>query len=263
MGLVEVTPVADAVAELKLNRPGRLNTLNGDLVNELLDCLAELRDDGATRVIILTGEGKAFCAGADLEGAVGDAHLDPVDLWHLQKRFSECVFALRGLPQPVIAAVNGAATGGGLALALGCDIRIASTRARFGASFVRVGLSGCDMGTSWNLMRVTGTGRAHELMLTGRIFDAEEALRIGVVTQVAEPGDLTSAAISQAESIVRNSPLGVAMTKEVMWAAVSINHLRDAMELENRTQVLLTQTDDFDEAVKAFFQKRQPKFRGS
>ncbi|QNJ93402.1 enoyl-CoA hydratase/isomerase family protein [Mycolicibacterium fluoranthenivorans] len=263
MSVIVRNELAAHVVELRLNRPARLNTLTVSVVRELLTSLKAVREDPSIRAVVLTGAGPAFCAGADLDEADGDNTVGATETWDQQQQFSECVLALRSLPQPVNAAVQGAATGGGLALALGCDIRIASTAARFGAAFVRVGLSGCDMGTSWNLARLIGTGRAHELMLTGRIIDSEEALHIGLVTQVVTADELLATAVSQAQLIVRNSPLGVEMTKKVMWSTVSIDHLRDAVELENRTQVLLTQTSDFNEAVQAFHEKRSPNFTRS
>lgn len=249
---------------IELNRPERLNTLTMPLVVELVNCLEEVGRDADTRVVVLTGAGDYFCAGADLDvESDDDGPSGAVSMWDAQKAFSECVLTLRSLPQPVIAAVNGAAAGGGLALALGCDIRLASDTSRFAASFVRVGLSGCDMGTSWHLARLVGTGRAHELLLTGRHVDADEALRIGLVTKVVAREELLPCVLQQAELIIRNSPLGVAMTKDVMWATTTIDHLHDAIALENRTQVMLTQTADFAEAVAAFSQKRMPSFHRS
>jgi enoyl-CoA hydratase len=157
--------------------------------------------------------------------------------------------------------VNGAASGGGFALVLGSDIRIASTAARFNAAFVRIGLSACDIGVSWMLPRLVGAARAHELMLTGRLFDADEALRMGLVTDVAPPDALLDAALAKADEICANSPWGVFMTKEVMWSALEIGSRQAAVDLENRTQVLAGITEDAREALTAFLQKRPPDWK--
>ena len=177
-----------------------------------------------------------------------------------QRHIATLIPHLRSLRVPVIAAVNGAATGGGLALALGSDIRLASTSARFGVAFVRIGLSGCDIGVSWALPRLIGASRAHELMLTGRIIDAEESERIGLVSRVVDPDDLDAAATTTAEMIVANSPFGIEMTKEAMWSALEIPSQRAAIDVENRQQILASMTGDMSEAVAAFLEKRPPEF---
>ena len=161
----------------------------------------------------------------------------------------------------MIAAVNGAAAGGGFALVLGSDIRIASTAARFNAAFIRIGLSACDIGVSWMLPRLVGAARAHELMLTGRIFEADEAERIGLVTDVVPADALLDAALEKADEICANSPWAVFMTKEVMWSALEIGSRQAAVDLENRTQVLAGMTEDAREAMTAFLQKRPPDWK--
>ncbi|MGE0384364.1 MAG: enoyl-CoA hydratase/isomerase family protein [Gammaproteobacteria bacterium] len=258
MAYVERENISPEIALLRLNRPERLNAITSDLMREFLGRLDDLAADRACRAVILTGAGRGFCAGADIKG--GDPITGTVPIWDSQKLFSEVTLRMRSLPQPIIAAVNGPATGGGLAFTVASDIRYAAQSARFAASFVRIGLSGCDMGTSWNLTRLVGTGRAHELLLTGRIIDADEACRIGLVLEVVPDGEVVHRAVKAAELIVQNSPLGVAMTKEVMWATTEIPGFRTAVELENRTQVLMTQTADQAEAVTAFLEKRAPRF---
>jgi enoyl-CoA hydratase len=161
----------------------------------------------------------------------------------------------------VIAAVNGPASGGGFALVLGSDVRIAAVSARFNAAFVRIGLSACDIGTSWLLPRLVGAGRAHELMLTGRLFDADEAARIGLVLETVPDDGLLDRVYDEAELIIRNAPMGVRMTKEVMWSALEIPGQQAAIDLENRTQVMVGQTEDASEAMRAFLEKRPPKYR--
>jgi enoyl-CoA hydratase len=161
----------------------------------------------------------------------------------------------------VIAAVNGPAAGGGLALALGADIRVAAASARFNVAFVRIGLSGCDIGVSWMLPRLIGASKAWELMLTGRIIDAETADRIGLVSRVVPDGEVVDAALAIADEIIANSPFGVWMTKEVMWSNLEIGSLHAGIDLENRTQILTTFTEDMQEAMRAFLEKRPPEFR--
>ena len=178
----------------------------------------------------------------------------------MQKHIASLIPHLRSLPQPVVAAVNGAAAGGGFALVLGSDVRLASTEARFNAAFVRIGLSACDIGTSWLLPRLVGAARAQELMLTGRLFDAEEAYRIGLVVELHEPGTLLDAAYATAERIMANSPFGVALTKEGMWTALEIPGMQAAIDLENRQQLMASATADHREAVRAFLERRPPAF---
>jgi enoyl-CoA hydratase len=170
------------------------------------------------------------------------------------------VTRLRALSKPVIAAVNGPATGGGLALALACDVRVAAESARFNVAFIRVGLSGCDIGVSYLLPRLVGASRAFELMLTGRMIDAAEADRIGLVSKMVPDGKVLDAALDTAELIRANSPFGVWMTKEVMWDNLEASSLQAAIDLENRTQLLSSYTGDMREALAAFLEKRPPRF---
>lgn len=269
MALVELDTLEAGVARVTLNRPERLNAITPGLVAELHQRLDQVDADRSCRVVVLTGAGRGFCAGADLTGDGADAGVPsdaspgPIGTFQSQELFSEVTRHLRATSKPVIAAVNGPAAGGGLAFTLGCDIRIAARSARFSAAFVRVGLSGCDMGTSWLLNRLVGAGRAHELMLTGRLIDAEEALRIGLVIDVVEDQLLLSRALETARLIIGNSPFGVYMTKQVMWSTLEIPGLDAAINLENRTQVLTTTTSDHAEAVQAFREKRSPRFSNS
>lgn len=254
---------APGVRLITLNRPERLNAMNAELVDGLYDALDAAAAERDCRVVILTGAGRAFCAGLDLAG-YGETGAEDLgrmqQTFHVQQHIVGLIDRLRSLPQPVIAATNGAASGGGFALVLGSDIRLASHGAKFNAAFVRIGLSACDIGTSWLLPRIVGAGRAHELMLTGRFVTAEEALRIGLVTDVVPEDDLLGRALDQAALIAANSPMGIRMTKEVMWSALEIPGQRAAIDLENRTQAMLTQTSDHVEAVMAFLERRPPRF---
>jgi enoyl-CoA hydratase len=252
------------VAVVTLDRPDQLNAMNAELIAGLHATFDDLRDDRACRVIILTGAGRGFCAGLDLK--TGATPADAPDAasaqrgLHVQQSIATLVPKMRSMRQPIISAVNGPAAGGGLALALASDIRIASTAARFNVAFVRIGLSGCDIGVSWLLPRLIGASRAYELMLTGRMVDADEALRIGIAIEVVEPEHLLDAAFAEADRIVANSPFGVQMTKEVMWSQLEIGSLAAGIDLENRTQLLAATTGDMNEAMAAFLEKRAPHY---
>jgi enoyl-CoA hydratase len=261
---VLVDSVRPGISVVTLNRPARLNAMNYDLVRDLYDVLDELAEMPSCRVIVLTGAGRGFCAGLDLtEGASppANAGLGRAQAgMKVQKLIAGLVPKMRSIPQPIIAAVNGAASGGGLALALASDVRIAAQSARFNVAFIRVGLSGCDIGVSWMLPRLIGAARAFELLLTGRLIDAAEADRIGLVTRVVPDGSVLDSALETAELIVGNSPFGVRMTKEVMWSQLEIGSLQAGIDLENRTQVLSSFTGDLTEAMAAFAEKRPAKF---
>ena len=264
MSDIELSRPRDGITVITMNRPATLNAMTSGMVEELHHALDAVAADRTTRVVVLTGAGRGFCAGLDL-GGYGTA---PGFEWHgrverglaVQKHIASLVPHLRSLPQPVIAAVNGPAAGGGFALVLGSDIRLAADSARFNAAFIRIGLSACDIGTSWLLPRLVGAARAQELMLTGRIFDAQEASRIGLVTEVL-PGDLLmEAAYSKAEEIMANSPIGVALTKEGMWSALEIPGLQAAIDLENRQQIMASFSDDATETRAARAERRPPHY---
>ncbi|MGH8997227.1 MAG: enoyl-CoA hydratase/isomerase family protein [Acidimicrobiales bacterium] len=256
---------APGVRRITLNRPEKLNAMNLALIVGLDAALEAAAADHRCRVVILTGAGRGFCAGLDLGGygvVSGTEDLGPIQRgFAVQQQIAALIPRLRRLPQPVIAAVNGAASGGGLALVLGSDVRIAAESARFNAAFVRIGLSACDIGTSWLLPRLVGAGNAHELMLTGRLCGAEEAHRIGLVQDVVRDDALIDRALEEATLIMRNSPMGVRMTKEVMWSALEIPGQQAAIDLENRTQIMTAQTADSSEAMRAFMERRHPDFK--
>ncbi len=263
-GAVIVDRPAGGVVRITLNRPESLNAMTAGLVEDLHRVLDEVNVDPSCRVVVLTGAGRAFCAGLDLHG-YGNAPDAPGDGdvqrdFGTQQHIVGLVSHLRRVRQPVIAAVNGPAAGGGFALVLGSDVRFAAASATFVAAFVRIGLSGCDIGTSWLLPKLVGAGRAHEIMLTGRVVDAEEAHRIGLVLDVTADDELQSRVLEEAALIARNSPMGVRMTKEVMWSALEVPGEQAAIDLENRTQVMLAQTADHREAIAAFLGRREPAF---
>jgi enoyl-CoA hydratase len=263
---LQVTSPEPGITVLTLDRPARLNAMSPDLLQELHAVLDAIAEDPTCRVLVLTGAGRGFCAGLDLTaydmgGADrGEGWDSPQRRLALQKYIAALVPKLRAMPQVVISAVNGPAAGGGLALTLASDVRIAAASAKFNVAFVRIGLSGCDIGVSWLLPRLIGASRAFELLLTGRIIDAGEADRIGLVSRVVPDGDVLEAALETARGVLANSPMGVRMTKEVMWSQLEIGSLQAGIDLENRTQILTSYSQDADEAARAFRDRRSPSF---
>src|SRR5271167_1749287 len=258
MSAVEFETLEDNIAGVTLNRPDRLNAIDGSLINAMDDVLDAL-SSGEFRAAILTGAGRGFCAGADLSGT-GEAwtknapHTPSFKInYDAQVRLADLYTRLYELPIPVIAAV-----GGGLAFALHSDIGIASEKARFGSVFIKAGFSSMDMGTSYLLPKIVGAGVARELMLTGRIIDADEAYRIKLVHEVVPPDDLMTAALKMARSIVENNAFGVWQTKIGLNTALDAPSLRHAIEIENRTQILTGFTNNPLEAAKAHQEKRPP-----
>lgn len=264
MDVVVRSEPAPGIVQLTLNRPDKLNAMTGELVQSLHEHLDAVAVDPVARVVILTGEGRGFCAGLDLGGygtAPHTEHLGRTQAgFAVQKHIASLMPKLRSLPQPVIAAVNGPAAGGGFALVLGSDIRLAARSAKFNAAFIRIGLSACDIGTSWVLPRLVGAARAQELMLTGRVFDAEEAYRIGLVVDLLDDDALLDAALTKAHEVMRNAPFGVALTKEGMWGALEIPAMQNAIDLENRQQIMASATADHSEAMMAFLERRPPNY---
>lgn len=264
MADIETSRPREGIVRITMNRPASLNAMTSAMVSELHDTLDSVSRDRECRVVVLTGAGRGFCAGLDL-GGYGEA---PGFEWKgrvergfaVQRHIASLIPRLRSLPQPVIAAVNGPAAGGGFALVLGSDIRIAAESARFNAAFIRIGLSACDIGTSWLLPRIVGAARAQELMLTGRLFGADEALRIGLVTDVVPDDALEDAVLAKATEIMANSPVGVMLTKEGMWSALEIPGLQAAIDLENRQQIMASFSDDAAEARRARAERRDPRY---
>jgi enoyl-CoA hydratase len=255
-GTVIRTEPAPGVALLTLTRPERLNAMNHELVADLHAALEEVHEDRECRAVVLTGAGRGFCAGLDLkDGATvpGTESLGSTQAgFATQQHIATLVPRMRSIRQPIIAAVNGPASGGGLALALASDVRLAAASARFNVAFIKVGLSGCDIGVSWLLPRLIGASAAFELLLTGRLIDAEEALRIRLVSRVVPDGEVVDAALAVAAEIAENSAFGVWMTKEVMWSQLEIGSLQAGIDLENRTQILCSTTGDMEARVQRF-----------
>ena len=263
--------VEDGILVVTITRPERRNALSSNTLAAMHREIDRIAGDPSFRVVVLTGEGTGFCAGADmksgpedsddLSGVPGGELLSGVTnptvvTFATQELMANLFEKIHRLRVPVIAAVNGDAHGGGFALALACDIRVASENATFGAVFIKRGVSACDMGTSYHLPRLVGASRSAELLLTGRVFDAAEAAAIGLVTEVVPFGQVVDRALAKAREIAANPPLAVWMTKETMWQTVDAPSLRYALDIENRTQVMCTATGELSEAFRAFREKR-------
>lgn len=259
----------EGIVVLTLNRPDRLNALSQRLVAELHEAFRAIALGRETRAVVLTGAGRGFCSGVDTKVEAGEPGApgtegtgETATVFLTQEHIASLHETIHRCPKPVIAAVNGPAMGGGFSLALACDVRFAAERASFGARFIKMGVSACDMGTSYFLPRLVGAGRAAELMLTGRKFDAAEALAMGLVLEVVPDGDVVERALRTARQICENPPLATWMTKETLWQNVDAPSLRHALDLENRTQVMCYATGDLREAFTAFVEKRPPRWKG-
>jgi len=247
---------------ITLNRPDRLNALSLDMVKELHLLFDQLHDKEQVRVLVITGQGRGFCSGADLKDAKRRREAATVfssatvHLVSIQKKYADLILKMRRLPQPIIAAVNGPAAGGGMCLALASDVLIASPQAAFTPSFINIGLSGGEMGTTYFLPRKIGSARAAEILLTGRTVDAEEAERIGLVSRVVAGERLGEVAMELARRMLAKSPMGLRLTKEAMDQNLTAPSLEAAIELENRNQSMCCCTPEFLRAVAAFMEKK-------
>jgi enoyl-CoA hydratase/carnithine racemase len=245
---------------LTLNRPERLNALSRALTADLYALFESLHERKDVRVVMLRGAGRAFCAGLDLkERSSGDypevaSHLDG------QRAISRVVIAMRRCPQPVIALVNGVASGGGLALALASDARIGTHSARMNAAFIRIGLSACDMGVSYFLPRMVGSSVAAEYMLTGRFIDAQRARQLGLFSCLVEPEALSAEGRALAQDMLRATPLGLRLTKEALNHAIDAQGLEAVIAMEDRNQVLCARDANFREGIASFLEKREPRY---
>ncbi|QJY48250.1 enoyl-CoA hydratase/isomerase family protein [Pseudonocardia broussonetiae] len=250
----------DGVAVLTVNRPDRANSQTVTMFHEFGEAALALRDSGA-RALVVRGAGeRAFCTGFDLAEIDVLREMGPLEFLAFQELAANGIAALRALPFPVIAAVHGPAAGGGMSLALAADIRLAAPSAKFALSFVKVGLSIGELGTSWTLSRLVGPGIAAELAFTGRTVEAAEAARIGLVNRVVD--DPVAEAHAVAAAVARNSPGGVRLSKRALQAGMEVGSYAAAMELENRGQALLTRAADFPEALAAFREGRPPVWTG-
>ena len=246
---------------VSLNRPECLNAISTEMIREMLGVIHSLYDDQSCRVLIVTGKGKGFCSGTDLIEMAAYNKMDLEEKVHafcrVQKDVSEVILNLRNISQPLIAAVNGVAAGGGMSLALAADIRIAVESARFIPSFINIGATAGDMGSSYFLPRLIGQSRAAEILYTGRSVDAQEAERIGLVTKVVPDHELITASIEMARVLIGKSNLGLKFTKEVMNSAFDAGSLASALQMENRQQVLCALSGSVEERERSFSGKER------
>lgn len=251
------------VALIQFNRADRMNALDVPALDAAHALLDEVLADRGTRVIVLTGKGKGFCAGLDLKSMLDEHGLvnwSVEEAMSLQKKFAGLVQRLRETDVPVIAAVHGVAVGAGMALSLAADVRFGTPQTAFHVGAVKIGISAGECGISYHLPRLVGAGRAFELMLTGRPVLAQEALSMGLVSDLVPEPELMERAMACARSILALAPYSVTQTKRIMWRNLDAPDLASALELENQVQVLGLMTDDFSEAVQAFVHKRPPRF---
>jgi enoyl-CoA hydratase len=266
MPFVLVEKPAKDVALVTLNRPERMNAMAFDVMIPLRQVLEEVSADNSTRVVVLTGAGKGFCSGADLEDAGMVPNIDGLTVATIALRSMELledvILAVRRMHQPVIAAINGPAIGGGFCLSLAADIRVASDTAVFRAAGISNGLTAAELGISYLLPRAVGSSRAAEIMLTGRDVDASEADRIGLVSTVVEPENLLETAYGIAGRIAAYSRPGIELTKKMLWSSLDAASLTAHMAHEGTAQLYVRlMTQNFEEAIRARKQKRPPVFQ--
>lgn len=264
MSTVLVEQAAPRVKLLRLNRPDRLNAMSVELCLDLEAALDEVGRDNGCSVVVLTGAGRAFCSGLDLKdhGVIPDiAGLTaPRIAPRAMRVYSRLVPALRQTPQPILAAINGPAYGGGLCLSLAADLRIAAESAVFNSTGIVNGLTSTELGASWLLPRLIGGANANDILLTGRRIDAREALRMGLVSRVVPDAEVVAESVRMAEAMCKFSPYGLQMTKQVLWANLETASLAAAIELEDRNQLMLGMTDNLPEAIRSFDQEREPVY---
>lgn len=254
------------VALVTLNRPDRMNAMAFDVMVPLREALETISFDNTIRVVILTGAGEGFCAGADLKDPGYLPIFDNLSLPAIARRamrvLDDVMHTIQAMHQPVIAAINGPAIGGGFCLAMMCDIRIASPEAIFRAAGINNGLTSAELGLSYTLPRAIGTGRAFEIMLTGRDVDAAEAERLGITSRTVAREQLLDEALITARQMLRHSHIGVELSKQMLWASLSAASLQTHMNHEGHAQLFVRMTtDNFDEAIRARKQGRAPEFK--
>jgi enoyl-CoA hydratase/carnithine racemase len=255
----------DGVDRVTLNRPESLNALDPALIDALNVYFQSLQRNRDTRVVVLKGAGRNFCAGLDLKAAMARraGQQEPpgvTESLDSQRRIADIVMLMRRCPQPILALVQGAAAGGGFALALASDIRIATKSARMNCAFIKLGLGGCDIGTSYFLPRLVGVSVASELILTGRFIGAERALAVGLVSEVVDEDKLDDAAAPYVEAMMTASPVGLRLSKECLNMSVDAGSLEAAIAMEDRNQVLCSRSEEFSEGIRAFLEKRKPVY---
>ena len=264
MSLVLVDKPQPHTTVVTLNRPDRLNAMSIELVVELDDALNAVAADNDTYVVILTGAGRAFCSGLDLKDYGVIPNIDGLTVGRIAQRsmryYSRLILTMRRMPQPVICAVNGPAYGGGMCLSLGAEMRFASETATFNATGIVNGLTSTELAASWLLPRLVGAAHSNDMLLTGRRIDAADALRIGLVSRVLAEPELMPTVLEVAAGMCEFSPYGLQMTKEIVWVNLENPSLASAIEIEDRNQLMLGFTENLQEAIRAFDQKRDPVY---
>ena len=251
-----------SVEWVTLNRPESGNALNKEMVDALIAYFEGLREREDVRIVVLKANGRHFCVGLDLAaGAFDSQQRNPRNVWSVQRRIARIYLAMRKCPQPIICLVQGAACGGGFSLALASDIRIAGESAKMNAAYIKIGLTGCDMGSSYFLPRLVGTSVSSELLMTGRFIHATRALAVSLVSEVVPDDALESAAQGFIDDMLLTSPMGLRLTKDALNFSVDASSLEAAMAVEDRHQSLLALTDDAVEAGLSFFEKRKPEYQ--
>ncbi|HBD97931.1 MAG TPA: enoyl-CoA hydratase family protein [Gemmatimonadetes bacterium] len=248
------------VATITLNRPDRLNALTFEVYDELRRSFAELHDDGSVRAIVITGSGRAFCSGGDVEDIIGALfERDFRGLLEFTRMTCDLVLSIRRCRKPVIGALNGTVAGAGAVIATACDMRVAAESAKIAYLFTRVGLSGADMGAAWMLPRIVGLAKASELLMTGEFISAQEAHRIGLYNRVVPDGEALEAATELADKLALGPSFALEITKDALNREASMDFV-SALEAEAQIQAALMVHPDFREAYDAFTEKRNPDF---
>ena len=248
-----------------LNRPGALNALDEELTDALNRYFADLHERTDVRVVILRGNGRAFCAGLDIKAKSGRDQNDETPVLRTlrtQTAIGNIYRKMRSCPQPIIALAQGAACGGGLSLLLASDIRIAAPSLKANAAYIKIGLGGCDMASSYFLPRLVGASLAAEMILTGRFIHAPRALSSGLVSDVVEEDALLDAGMALAAEMLLTAPWGLRLSKQALNLSIDAPSLEAAMAVEDRQQVILAATEDHREAMAAFLGKRPPSYTG-
>jgi enoyl-CoA hydratase/carnithine racemase len=248
------------VATLTLNRPDRLNALTFEVYDELRRVFYSLHDEEAVRAIVLTGSGRAFCSGGDVEDIIGRLfERDMRGLLEFTRMTCDLILSIRRCRKPVIGALNGTVAGAGAVIATACDMRVAAESAKIAYLFTRVGLSGADMGAAWMLPRIVGLAKASELLMTGDFISAEEAHRIGLYNRVVPDGTVLDAATELAQKLAKGPSFAIEITKDALNREASMD-LAGALEAEAQIQAALMLHPDFRESYEAFVEKRDPSF---
>jgi enoyl-CoA hydratase/carnithine racemase len=251
----------DGVGYITLNRPERLNALTFEVYRELTDTFNALRSEDEVRAVVITGAGRAFCSGGDVHDIIGELFKrDMQGLLEFTRMTCELIRNIRALPKPVIASLNGTTAGAGACIALASDIRLAAPSAKIAFLFVRVGLSGADMGAAYLLPRLVGLAKATEMLYTGDFVSAEEAEKIGLYNRVVAADELTATTRELATRLANGPAFALMMTKEMLNREMDVS-LDTALEWEAQAQATCMQHPDYREAYEAFVEKREPKFK--